>query len=365
MYAPFRLLATLRGSVETGLVLATAVATTTFVATPLILPAIAARFDVGTGRAGTFSAAQLGAFVISSWGAGRLVRPSRALFVQSLLVLAGANVASTFVTTFWLFVAARGAAGMALGVLTWLAYSQVFGDADRTGDIAVIGPLTGVAAAPLLGVVLATADDKAVFWLLAGLTLVPLLRLPEFVIPPAKDASRTRAVPQAFVLIAALGVVMFGGSAVFVYVGAMGVDQYGLDPFVISLVFSANAAVGIPSARWRGGRPLAGAWMLLPATFAVVIGLMDQPIVFWLLITGGGFCFWMSVPGIYTLLAERSRHPSERAGDAQAAMAAGRSLGPLLGGVLVGAGGFELLGVVGGVVIAMAALTIVVVELRH
>ena len=365
MFAPFRLLSTLRGSVETGLVLATSVATTTFVATPLILPAIAERFDVGTGRAGGFSAAQLGAFVLGSWSAGRLVEPSRQLFVVCLLTLAGANVASTAVTDFSLFVATRAVAGLALGVLTWLAYSQVFGDSDRTGDIAVIGPLTGVAAAPLLGLVLATADDQAVFWLLAGLTLVPLTSIPNFITPPPKDAGRSRAVPQAFVLIAALGIVMLGGSAVFVYIGAMGVEQYGMDPFVISLVFSANAAVGIPSARWRGGRPLSGAWMLLPASFAVLLGFMDQPWIFWLAVTAWGFCFWMSVPGIYTLLAERSRHPSERAGDAQAAMAAGRSIGPLLGGVLVGAGGFEMLGLAGGAVIAVAATSIVVVELRH
>ena len=365
MFAPFRLLATLRSSVETGLVLATAVATATFVATPLVLPSIAARFEIGTGRAGVFSAAQLGAFVVGSWTAGRLVEPSRRLFVLSLLTLVGANVASAEVQSFWTFVGARGVAGLALGVLTWLAYSQVFGDADRTGDIAVIGPLTGVAAAPLLGVVLEWADVQAVFWLLAGLALVPLISIPHFVLPPPKDASRSRAVPQAFVLIAALGIVMLGGSAVFVYVGAMGVEQYGMDPFMISLVFSANAAAGIPSARWRGRRPLAGAWMLLPALFAVLLGFMDQPVLFWVVIVSWGFCFWTSIPGIYALLAERSRHPAERAGDAQAAMAAGRSAGPLLGGLLVGAGGFETLGVVGGAVIAAASLTILIVEIRH
>lgn len=365
MFAPFRLLTTLRGSVETGLVLATAVATTTFVATPLILPAIAERFDIGTGRAGAFSAAQLGAFVVGSWTAGRLVEPSRRLFVLCLLVLAAANVAATGVSSFWFFVGTRGVAGLALGVLTWLAYSQVFGDADRTGDIAVIGPLTGVAAAPMLGAMLAVADDQAVFWLLAALALVPLVSLPHFITPPPKEASRSRAVPQAFVLIGALGIVMLGGSAVFVYVGAMGVEQYGMDPFVISLVFSANAAVGIPAARFRGERPLAGAWMLLPALFAVLLGFLSHPALYWLLITAWGFCFWMSIPGIYSLLAERSRHPAERAGDAQAAMAAGRSIGPLLGGLLVGAGGFETLGMAGGAVIAAAALSIVVVELRH
>ena len=64
MQAPFRLLQTLRGTVEPGLLLATGVATSTFVATPLILPAVAVRFEIGTGMAGLFSAAQLGLFVV-------------------------------------------------------------------------------------------------------------------------------------------------------------------------------------------------------------------------------------------------------------------------------------------------------------
>lgn len=364
MQAPLRLLTSLRGSVEAGLLLATAVATATFVATPLILPAVAERFDVGTGTAGLFSAAQLGAFVVGSWGAGRVTEPSRRLFVQALLLLAAANVVSSVAPAFGVLVAARAAAGLALGVLTWLAYSQVFGDADRTGDIAVIGPVTGVVASPIIGAVLAQGDDQVVFGVLAGATLLPLLRVPHFAAPDEAERTRSRAVPQALVLIIALTLVTFGGAGVFVFLGAVGVEQYGLDPFVISLVFSANAAAGIPSARWRGRRPLAGAWFVLPAGFAVALTSLDQPIVFWTLVTAWGFCFWVAVPGIYTLLAERSRHPAERAGDAQAAMAAGRAFGPLAGGVVVGTGGFEVLGISGAVIMLGAAAAIVAVELR-
>jgi len=364
MQAPFRLLTSLRGSVEVGLSLAIAVATSTFVATPLILPAVAERYDVGTGTAGAFSAAQLGAFVVGSWGAGRVTEPSRRLFVQSLLLLSAANVVSAVAPAFGVLVGARGAAGLALGVLTWLAYSQVFGDADRTGDIAVIGPITGVVAAPVIGAVLAQGDDQIVFFALAGITLVPLARVPRFVVPELTPSVRSRPVPQALVLIVGLALVTFGGAGVFIFLGAVGVEQYGLDPFVISLVFSANAAAGIPSARWRGGRRYAGAWFLLPALFSVLVTALDQPVVFWVLVTAWGFCFWMAIPGIYTLLAERSRHPAERAGDAQAAMAAGRALGPLAGGVVVGAGGFGTLGVCGAVVMVGAALAIVGVEVR-
>lgn len=362
MQAPFRLLQTLRGSVELGLLLATAVATATFVATPLILPAVAARYDIGAGAAGTFSAAQLGLFVVGSWGAPRLVEPSRQLFVVALLVLSGASLVSIVAPTFIVLVLARALAGLALGVLTWLAYSQVFGDTERTGDIAVIGPMTGVLAAPLFGVALQQGDDRTVFAVLAALALVPLVSVPEFSIPDAAATARNKPVPQALVLIAALAFVTFGGAGVFVFLGAAAVEQYGMDPFVVSLVFSANAAAGIPSARWRGERRFSGAWFLPPAVFAVVLGFAESPVVFWLLVTAWGFCFWMAIPGVYSLLAARSRHPAERAGDAQAAMAAGRSFAPLAGGVVVGAGGFDALGLAGSAVMLAAAAAMLAVE---
>ena len=362
MQAPFRLLEALRGTVELGLILATAVATATFAATPLVLPAVADRFDIGTGVAGLFSAAQLGLFVAGSWGAPRLVEPSRRLFVVALITLAGASCLSVVAPTFSVLVASRAIAGLALGVLTWLAYSQVFGDNERTGDIAVIGPLTGVVAAPLIGVALQAGDDRTVFCILAGLALVPLVSIPHFVVPAVEAGVRNRAVPQALVLIAALSLVTFGGAGVFVFLGAVAVDQYGMDPFVVSLVFAANAAAGIPSARWRGARRFSGAWFLLPASFAAVLGFAHQQSVFWVLVTAWGFCFWMAIPGVYTLLAERSRFPAERAGDARAAMAAGRALAPLAGGVVVSTGGFGALGLAGAAVMLVAAVAMLAVE---
>lgn len=362
MQAPFRLLQTLRGTVELGLLLATGVATATFVATPLILPAVAARFDIGTGSAGLFSAAQLGLFVVGSWGAPRLFEPSRRLFVGSLLALASASCTSILAPEFSVLVASRALAGLSLGVLTWLAYSQVFGDTERTGDVAVIGPLTGVLAAPLIGVALQAGDDRTVFAILAVLALVPLSSIPQFSVADVRSTGRNKPVPQALVLIVALALMTFGGAGVFVFLGAAAVEQYGMDPFVVSLVFSANAAAGIPAARWRGARRFSGAWFFLPAVFAVVLGFADQQPVYWLLVTIWGFCFWMAIPGVYNLLAERSRYPAERAGDAQAAMAAGRAFGPLAGGVVVGIGGFGALGVAGAAVMLVAAAAMLTVE---
>lgn len=363
MQAPFRVLASLRGSTDPGLGMSVSVSMATFTATPLILPSVAERLDVGTGTAGLFSAAQLGAFVVSSAIAGRLLQPSRRLFVAALLALATANLVSAVGSVFELFVVMRGVAGLSLGVLAWLAYSQVFGNTDGVGDIAVIGPLTGVVAAPLFGLLLEVGDDRTVFWVLTAFALLPLVRIPHLEALERGDHTRNRAVPQALILVVALGIITLGGSAVFVFLGAIGTDQYGLDPFVISIVFAANAAASIPAARWRGSRPLSGAWLLLPAIAAVVIGQLDQQLIFWVLITGWGVCFWMAIPGIYNLLSARSRFPAERAGDAQASMAAGRALGPLLGGFVVSAGGFGWLGVTGGAVMATGAVAIVTIEL--
>ena len=127
-------------------------------------------------------------------------------------------------------------------------------------------------------------------------------------------------------------------------------------------MFSANAAASIPSARYRGRRPYAGGFYLVTAVCALLVGFLDRPELMWIIVVVWGAAFWAATPGAYTVLAERSRFPTERAGDAQAAMAAGRAVGPLLGGVLVSTGSFETLSIVGSMLLAVAAATIVAVE---
>ena len=95
MQVPFRLLNALRLHTEIGLVAAMAVAMATFSATPLVLAPLATEFAVSTGTAALFSAAQLGSFVVGSWTAGRVVDPSRRLFVIGLVTLSAANVQMT------------------------------------------------------------------------------------------------------------------------------------------------------------------------------------------------------------------------------------------------------------------------------
>jgi len=346
-----------------GLLVSTAVSTAVFIATPISLSSIADRFEVGAGTAGVFSAAQLGFFVIASWAAGRFMAPSTRTFRVALVALAAANFASAATDIFALFVVIRGLSGISLGVLTWLAWSQVFGDEQRQGDIAVVGPLAGVVVSPVFGLLLEAGDDRWVFAVLGAAALVPLLFAPDFGQATAEDRKpRSRAVPQAMALIASLTMLTLGGSAVFIYGGVILIDEVGVSPGMLSLIYSANALASVPSSRWRGRRPFAGFWLIVTATCAVLLPQITEPWMAWPVLTMWGFAFWAGVPGLYTLLAERSAHPAERAGDAQAAMAAGRALGPLLGGALVSAWSFGVLGIVGGALMATGGIVSVGVE---
>lgn len=366
MQVPLRLLRVVRMGAAPGLLVATAVSTAVFIATPISLSSIAERFGVGAGTAGVFSAAQLGMFVVASWAAGRFMVPGAAGFRLALLVLAAANFASAATDVFALFVVIRALSGISLGVLTWLAWSQVFGDEQRQGDIAVVGPIAGVVVSPLFGVLLSVGDDRWVFAALGLAALVPLLMVPDFGAAAAVERrARTKAVPQALVLIGALTLLTLGGSAVFVFGGVILIDEVGVSPGVLSLLYAANALASVPSSRWRGPRPRAGLWLVATAACAIALPQITEPWMAWPVLTIWGFSFWAGVPGLYTLLADRSAHPAERAGDAQAAMAAGRAVGPLLGGALVSSWSFGGLGLIGGGLMAAGGAASLAVELRR
>jgi MFS family permease len=143
----------------------------------------------------------------------------------------------------------------------------------------------------------------------------------------------------------------------------IGQDNVGMSALAVSLVFAGNAIAGVPSARYRGTRKLPGLWIMVTAACALLIGVFNEPAVFWIALTLWGFSFWMAVPGAFALLAERSRYPNERAGDAQAVMAAGRVVGPLVGGAAYALSPATL-GIVGFVVIGVAALLMVYIEWR-
>ena len=203
------------------------------------------------------------------------------------------------------------------------------------------------------------------FVVLAGLHLLPLpfIRETRFVTATRVHRQRHRPTRAAAAILVCLGATTLGGSAVFVFAAVIGQDDVGLGALAVSFVFSANALAGVPSARYRGARRLPGLWMALTGVAAVLVTTAHEPIVFWLALPTWGFAFWMGIPGVFSLLAERSNYPDERAGDAQAIMAAGRVVGPLMGGALY-AWSVTALGIVGGGLMAFAGLAMVYVEWR-
>jgi DHA1 family inner membrane transport protein len=197
------------------------------------------------------------------------------------------------------------------------------------------------------------------------LHLLPLPFIRETRLEAAARPVRERHRPTraAVAILICLGLTTLGGSAVFVFAAVIGQDQVGLSPILVSLAFSANALAGAPSARYRGARPLPGLWMAVTGACAVMLATVHEPIVFWIALPTWGFAFWMGIPGAYSLLAERSHYPEERAGDAQAVMAAGRVIGPLVGGALY-AGSAPVLGIVGGGIMVLSGAGMVYVEWR-
>jgi DHA1 family inner membrane transport protein len=365
LQAPLRVVQTLRPHIPAGVFAATAVSTVVFSATPFLVPAIASDRDVAIGLVGIISTAQLAGFVLATSVAPRRFRPRRRMMAAAIVIGIVANLLSAVSPWFTMLVGMRFVSGVSLGLIAWIAWAEVFGDDERVGDVAVIGPIVGTIASPIIATVIDVTGPDWLFVGLAALYFVPAVFVREMSLEASQRPHRERHRPTraAAAILAALCLATFGGSAAFVFAGAIGEKYVGLSPLVVSFVFSANAIAGIPSARYRGPRVLSGVWMCVTGVAAVLIGSVHAPVVFWLAMTAWGFAFWMGIPGAFSLLAERSAYPDERAGDAQAIMAVGRVVGPLVGGLLYEISPSVLGAGAGGVILA-AALLLMYVEWR-
>lgn len=359
MQVPIRLTLLLRPSVSVGILLAVGFSTFALGATPFLLDLVVDEYEIGLAAASLIGVFQLGGFVIGSWGSGRWLTPRRRIFIIALGLAVASNLASALLPPFVVLVALRFISGLSLGLISWFAWVQVFGDDEGMGDIAVIGPVTGIAASPLIAFS-AGGGAATVFVMLAGLAVIPLAfnrgAGATDRVPPPKQ--RSSPVPVAKILLACLAVFTLGGSAVFQYTVVLGTGRIGLTPSQVALILSANALAAIPSARWPWRRGYPGPWLVIIGGCAVTITTAPNAPVFAAAVIFWGFAFWMAIPGVFKVLAERSAHPADRAGDAQAVMAGGRVIGPLVGGLLLDGAGATALGVVGGALIAGSGLTI-------
>lgn len=362
---PTRVIQAVRPQASSGVMAGAAVVAATFAATPFLLPDLSARLDIDIGATGLLSVAQVGSFAVASFFAGRLFRPRRRLHYGSLALVAVATVGSALVTGFALLLATRILAGLGMGTITWIAWAEATRFPRGMGDVAAVAPVTAAVASPVIGWLTGTGGYPLVFAALAFVALAAMLLPVDFGDLPrvGRNVSGSRS---NRVLLVTLGVLSIGGSSVFIFTAAAAQTLHGLTPMSVSWALSLNAVAGVIATRQTARRRHAALWLVATALSALVVGVIGSSVVFFVALTLWGFAFWMAVPAMLKLLAERSNNPSERMGDAQAAMAAGRVIGPLLGGAALGAGQFARLSIVGSVVIMAAAGAVAIIEwYRH
>ncbi len=365
LQAPLRVVGALRTRTPLGIIAALAVSTVVFSATPFLIPAIADDRRIAVGTVGLISTAQLGGFMIATFGAGRVLRPRRTVLVVAAIGGLLVNFASAAAPSFAVLLGSRVLSGVALGLAAWVAWTEAFGNDERVGDVAVIGPIVGTAASPVVALLIDARGPDTLFVVLGLLHLVPLAlaRSVTLYVPARPKSDRHAPTRAALAILIALGLMTLGGSAVFVYAGAIGGDLIGLGALPLSLAFAANAIAGVPAARFTGSRGWCGFWVTVSSLAALAIGTVRTPVVFWACLIAWGFSYWMGVPRAFALLAERSAHPDERAGDAQAVMAGGRVFGPLVGGAMYALSP-EMMSVVGAAIIGTSALSLIYIEWR-
>jgi len=362
MTLPTRLIQSVRPHASAGVMAGAAVVAATFAATPFLLPDLSARLGMDIGDTGFLSTAQVGSFALSTFLAGRLLRPRRRLHYGSLGLIAVATAASALMTTFPLLLVTRVVSGLGMGTITWIAWADATRSPRGMGDVAAIAPVTATIASPLLGWLTGAGGYPWVFGSLAALAVIASLAPVDFGDLPRIGRNVSGSRSNRFLLVGLL-VLSVGGSSVFIFTAAAAEAVHDLGPVTVSWALSLNAICGVIATR-RAARPGSAAiWIGLTAVSAIAVSVIASPLVFFIALAVWGFAFWMAIPEVLRMLTERSLTPSERMGDAQAAMAVGRVFGPVVGAFALGAGLFTRLSLVGAVLMVCAAGVIGGVEL--
>jgi DHA1 family inner membrane transport protein len=331
-----------------------------FAATPFLIPEIAVRYGIGRGDAGLYSVVQVGAFALTTVVVPRLMQPSVRVFRTALAVLVLANLASIVAPGFIALLATRAVTGGAAGMITWLGWAAAMETRRSLAVMSAVGPMAALVAAPVLGLLIGLGDAVVFISLAVAVLPVLLMSLPEFEQRPRpgeRSGSRSNRV-----LLVALFLLTCAGASLFVYQAVVAVDILGMSPFAASLGFSLNAAAGFVGARLAGRHRRPGIWLATAGPAALISVLGGSVFWFYLGLMWWGFAFWMGLPGVLEMLAARSLRPDERAGDAQALMAFGRSIGPGVGGLFVDAGSFAGLALASGIGLTLSGVIVIGVQ---
>jgi len=363
MQVPFRLAAALSPSRSIGTLFALAYSTIVFIATPFLISPIGEHYEVGLTVASLIGVLQLAGFAIGSWGSGRWLTPTRRVLIYALCVAAVAHAVAATLPPLALLLVARAVGGLGLGVISWFAWSNAFGQSASMSRVARVGPLIGVLATPAIALLVDRQGMQTLFVVLAVVAAVPLLFSRTVASAAAMQRSaRNTALPTARIVLIALMLFSLGGSAVYQFGVTIAATELGLSASATAIAYTANAMVSIPSAGWKGRRMIPSPWMALTGVSAFLVATAFSTPLFFAGVVMWGFFYWMAIPGVFDVLAAASAHPAERAGDAQAMMAIGRLIGPLLGGLLLDGPGSLALAITGWALMSSAAFAVFAVR---
>ncbi len=363
--APARALGAIKPTASPGLLVSSASIAATFTATPFVIAEAVTKYGVSAGTAALLSTAQVGGFMVANLIGNRKFTASASLARSSMAAFAVLNLASLFAPTLALLIALRVIAGGAMGLLTWIAWADSATDGVRRGEIAAIGPLAAAVFAPIHAVVGSLGGLPALYGLLA---LVAAFGLSLSTTVATHEISKTRnPIQTAGVrwVLAAMMIITAAGSSVFVFTRVIAETNLGMSSLATSIALSVNALAGIPGARFAGRRRLPGLWLAITGASAFLLVIVEEPWQFFAVLIVWGISFWVAVPEVFSLLADRSVFPSDRVGDAQAVMSFGRVLGPTVGGALIAGGSFTTLGIVAALAMLAAGVTVEAVATTH
>ncbi|NND84033.1 MAG: MFS transporter [Acidimicrobiia bacterium] len=357
--SPIRQVLSVRRGLNPGLLAGAASVSALLSLTPLVLPLFVEEFAISVAVVGWASSAQIASFAVASFLAGRFLPASNRLFRTALIVLASSNALAAFAPSFTLLVVTRIGAGVAAGIVNWLAWRQAARVPTQMGSVAVIGPATAAVASIVLGFLIASLGYGSAY-LAVGVVSLAALALPIDIQagpPTGRAVSPSRS---NVVLLLALGLITCFGSSIFLLSGFfLGADRGG-PPWLLAWALAGSAGLGIVAARQRMSS--GGIWFLCVSAMALVLGLVPSAWVGAAAVTAWGLFFWFGIPAVLRLVDDYSDQPGERSGDIQASMAVGRVIGPLVGGALLGAGSPELLGVVSAAGLGVGAVLVLSVE---
>lgn len=348
-----------------------------------VLPLLPATVDAGPTATGMLFAAYALAAIVTTPLAGRLVDrrgPRRPLLI-GLVGLAAATLLFSVGAPFALLVVARVLQGVAGGMswvagLALIAASTPTRTRGRSMGVAMSMVSVGVLVGPpVSGVLVAAFGTHAPFLVAAAIALadgVVRLVLVRDAPPLADEPGGTQAVLRVRGTASVLGVVVVGAGTLSVIEPILPLhlaDAAGLGPATIGLLFAVIVLAGVV------GMPLVGATVgridarLLVAAGAVLAaaglallarGTGTTSIVIALVLLGASNAFLLA-PATTLIGFQGMRADPPVLGASYAtfnlAYAGGLFVGPLLGGAVTGAGGFD------AAVLAAAAVTIVAVAL--